>query len=536
MPSQTRQPATPAPVVAAPTEEVAGPAAGTSNAEVAASIATGAPAAGASGTPAGKPAWASSSKDVTAIQTELARLKLYTKRIDGLYGNGTQTGLTSAYGGDGWRTVDVPGILAKLKGMGGAAPAAPAGDKPAWATSSKEVTAVQTELARLGLYRARIDGVFGNGSQSGLVEAFGGDSWKTKDVAAILTELKAAKTPTGDDAKQKFKYGEMFKDGVLDITLGVGFDEGGAHLAAIDAFSAVLEEHGFGVNNGLAQKLYQAAGRKQDAGDFGMFFVRENALSFKPPAGPERKVHAVVRLVSNQSGDEGGEAAGAFKEGMAESDVAYYSGHGRYGSGPDFDRNMAFDLLDANGKIEQHIDDYEVLEKLLKAEGKAAGRDAWAQFQWRVSKKRIDVDGSNEGNVFLNPESLHGNEFGGKLMYWNLQQSGGKGGELQTGAAGPMAKAQAENPEHRYSVLVFDGCRTQDYVKSIRSTPGLDAKGADVLATKRTLNWGDEAATLGTFLDGILAKQSAGAVIGAMDAKQSPANAGGQQGGAYAGF
>ena len=40
-----------------------------------------------------------------------------------VYGNGTQTGLTTAYGGDGWRTVDVPGILAKLKGMGGSAAA-----------------------------------------------------------------------------------------------------------------------------------------------------------------------------------------------------------------------------------------------------------------------------------------------------------------------------------------------------------------------------------------------------------------------------
>ena len=65
-----------------------------------------------------------------------------------------------------------------------------------------------------------------------------------------------------------------------------------------------------------------------------------------------------------------------FKEGMVQSDVAFYSGHGRYGSGPDFDRNFTTELLDEHGGIEQIFDDYEQLEAKLKEEGKPFGRSA----------------------------------------------------------------------------------------------------------------------------------------------------------------
>jgi hypothetical protein len=408
---------------------------------------------------------------------------------------------------------------------------APSGD-PAW--SKPELMPIQTELKRLGLYSKAIDGIMGNGSRSGLVEAFASESWRTMSAADVLTKLKAAKTPENAGAK-KFQYGEMFKDGVLDITLGIGFDEGGAHLDALAAFEGVLGSRGFTVNAGLAASLFAQAGRSVGPADFGMFFCKTAALTYTPPAGPPRPIHAVVRLLCNQTGEDGGAAAGAFNDGMANSDVAYYSGHGRYGSGPDFDRNMTFELKDARGNVAQTIDDYEVLEHQLATEGKAAGRSAWAQFEFRTKNNTLNVIGANDGNVFLNAENLHTNEFGGKLMYWNLQRQG-SGAPLQTGKTGDLGKANAKSPDHKYNIMVFDGCRTKDYVKSVRSTPGAEAGTNDILATGRTLNWGDEASTLGTFLDGIIAAQSPATVIGEMDKKQSPSGAGQGWGNAYAGY
>ena len=91
-------------------------------------------------------------------------------------------------------------------------------------------------------------------------------------------------------------------------------------------------------------------------------------------------------------------------------------------------------------------------------------------------------------------------------------------------------------PTHKYNVQVYDGCRTQDYVKAIRSTPGQGAGNNDILATRRTLNWGDEANTLGAFLDGIISTQNPSKVVGEMDKKQSPSATGGAWGGAYGSY
>lgn len=106
---------------------------------------------------------------------------------------------------------------------------------PTW--TDKELKAIQTELIRLGLYRATADGDLGAGTQSALVEAFGSDEWRAMDGATCLTKLKAAKPPPGakgdKPGQHDMRYGEMFKDGVLDMTLALGFDEGGLNKAGL---------------------------------------------------------------------------------------------------------------------------------------------------------------------------------------------------------------------------------------------------------------------------------------------------------------
>ena len=270
---------------------------------------------------------------------------------------------------------------------------------PGW--SAKELKQIQAELIRLGVYRATADGDLGEGTQSALVEAFGSDEWRTMDAAGCLSRLKAAKPvpgKTGDKAGQhELRLGEMFKDGVLDMTVALGFDEHGFNRAALTNLTSALTGAGFISDAASAANIYKQAGRAP--GGLGDWFVKKDALTYAPPAGTARPIHAVVRLVYSLDGSKGKEVAEAYADSMVQSDVAYYSGHGRYGSGPDFDRNFTIDLLHADGSVEIAGLDYKDAERELAKDGKPAGRGAWEQFLWRVDKKTIRVNSSNDGNV-----------------------------------------------------------------------------------------------------------------------------------------
>ena len=113
----------------------------------------------------------------------------------------------------------------------------------------------------------------------------------------------------------------------------------------------------------------------------------------------------------NPGGDRGAEAREAFESGMAQGDVAYYSGHGRYGTGPDFDPNFGkIELLDAEGNVELEPEDYKVLRQVLSRE---SGGHPWQRFLWRHERGRIRIDLSNAGNLRMNARSPHLDEFGG---------------------------------------------------------------------------------------------------------------------------
>ena len=391
---------------------------------------------------------------------------------------------------------------------------------PSWPRD--KVTAMQRQLRRLGLYSLGIDGLLGRGTDAGLVEAFGGFEWRTMSADDVIARLTAATPSTGQQGEHNFRYGEMFADGLLDMTLGIGFDEARWHMQAQGGMVSALGGRGFAANNALGIRLYNEAGRNVPPNAFGTFYVKQNALTYRPPAGAPRQIHAVVRLVYSQDGSQGAETAQAFRDGMVQSDAAFYAGHGRYGSGPDFDRNFTFELLDDTGAVEETIADYEELETKLREEGRRSRpvRTAWQQFEWREQNGRIRVHGDNDGNLFLNPTNRHQGEFGGKLMYWNLQRRQG-GAPVQTGRRGPLATQAAAHPERRYRVLVFTGCRTQDYERSIRNTPGLDSRSADVIATNDITYWNDKAASFAAFLDDVLGMQSAEETARDMDTAES---------------
>jgi hypothetical protein len=390
--------------------------------------------------------------------------------------------------------------------------------RPAW--TKDELRKIQIELARLGLYRLSIDGIFGARTDDGLVEAFGDNTWRTMTAADVLSRVTAARPPAGGKGEHALRFGEVFADGLFDITLGLGFDEAESHKYVASAIERSLMARSFVVNNALGIQLYRAAGRALPANPFGTFWVRRNALTYKPPAGAARPIQVVVRVVSSPDGTRGAEAANAFKEGLVESDATFYGGHGRYGSGPDFDRNFTIELFDGTGALEQFFDDYEKLESYLITEGKPHGRGAWAQFAWRVGNKRVAVHGDNHGNVRLTKDNPHPGEFGALLMFWNLNQTG-TGVAPVTGRGGELDERTRAHPERKYRGAAFDGCRATDYEASLRATPGMDKHVTDTFSSTISLYWNDIAATTTAFLDAILAMQSAEDIAKAMDDAQT---------------
>jgi len=385
---------------------------------------------------------------------------------------------------------------------------------PSWSRS--KLRSIQIQLKRLGLYRLDIDETFGPTTESALVEAFGGDAWRHISPDSIISRLTRASPPGGTRGEHRLRYGEMFRDGILDMTLGVGFDEASNHLQVISGVRTAMAARRFREDRARAVQIFSASGRVISNSTLELFFVRDGILTYTPPAGAARRIHAVIRFITSPTGSQGQEAATAFREGMVHSDVAFYSGHGRYGSGPDFDRNMRFELLDDHGRFLRQIDGYRVLERELSSEGRGVGRGAWQQFLWRVNHNRIRVIGSNLGNVYINPANLHRTEFGAQLMYWVLNRGGAS---PVTGRGSVLTREVQAARERRYRLWVFDGCRTQDYVRSIRSTPGLDTASTDLMVSRRTLYWPDNVATLVAFLDSVLGQQSAEKIIQNMDSK-----------------
>lgn len=386
---------------------------------------------------------------------------------------------------------------------------------PSWTPA--QLGYIQAQLKRLGLYRGRVDRRFGQDTEAGLVEAFASDDWRNLDPAEIMRRLRAAAPSAGKPGEHNLRYGELFKDGLLDITMGIGYDEIGLGKQVYDEIRKELPKEGFEENATKAKEIYRRSGHAAGPSVYGMYFVWKNELTYKPPAAAERKIAVVVRLVSNPDESHGAEAAAAFEEGMKHSDVAFYAGHGRFGSGPDFDRALKVTFLKPDGTTKE-IDDYEQVEGELINEVKSHDVDVlWRRFQWMIAHNMIKVEGENRGNIYLNPTDRHTGEFAARLMYWNLNRRGPQTVPHATGRRGELARPASERS---YRLWVFNGCRTQDYEQSIRSTPGADQKSTDIIATRRTIYWSNYAKTIIAFMQGILAHQSAEQIVKEMDATQ----------------
>jgi hypothetical protein len=382
------------------------------------------------------------------------------------------------------------------------APPPAAAGYAAW--TDTEVRAIQRELVRLRLYNLRVDGDLGPRTAAALGEAFGSDAWQTQTSTEVTEALRAAVEPWAGGGRS-LRYSELFRDGVLDVTFGIGFIEGLPEemTDAISGISTALEERGFTASNRRAAELLDAAGRPLAAASTGRFYVKENAFIYSPPAGLPRQIHVIVRLLHNLTPGGGQASAQAFREAMIHGDAAWYSGHGRYGTGPDFDRNyIEFRLYDANGRLEQTIDDYDTLETVLRRQG-----DPWTVFRRRIADGSITADLSNAGNIRL--AISRSSEFGGRLINWALERTGAA---VETGPQGELG-TRAAGSAQRYRVLAFYGCSTSAYQTALRDTQGFGTREADVLLTHRTVGGGADVTAFMSFLDGIIGRTSAESIL-----------------------
>jgi peptidoglycan hydrolase-like protein with peptidoglycan-binding domain len=298
-------------------------------------------------------------------------------------------------------------------------------------------------------------------------------------------------------------YDRMFEDGLLEITIARGFDEhGNAGPETAQIIQGLKEVRGFEENAEKAAALRAAAGRPKST-TRGMWFVKE---SVGTSAG--KPVHAVVRVVTPEAeaiGD-GSQARAAALEGMEQGDVFEYGGHARYGTGPDFDRNYRFtvdgDKHPGAGKTgTEEFTDAELLQEALRIHGSTKQRIA--KFETLRAAGVITFHAVSTGNIGINPKPMsHTGDFGAHLM--------------GLAAAGQDRPLESSITESRYRVWLFNGCSTKDYVKAIRSSSqanaNLAAGNLGLHVTDDAIPSSESAEALLTYLDGIMARESAAAL------------------------
>lgn len=111
------------------------------------------------------------------------------------------------------------------------------------------------------------------------------------------------------------EYDALFADGVLRVSLAVGFDEANAHEPELDEVLRGLQARGYAW-------LTDAQKRARDLPLDGRYLTR--ALG---------EATVLLELISPDTP----RAKERFATAMRGSEVVLYGGHGRYGSGPDFD-------------------------------------------------------------------------------------------------------------------------------------------------------------------------------------------------------
>ncbi|MCB9566970.1 MAG: peptidoglycan-binding protein [Myxococcales bacterium] len=204
-------------------------------------------------------------------------------------------------------------------------------------------------------------------------------------------------------------YGALIRDGVLSVTVGMGYDEAGNDLRELGELRQGLLAEGF-IQTGST------------ASDSVHIFTRVLAI---------RGANATmrVRLVSRHTASP----EERFADGLIGDAVTIYSGHARYGTGPDFD------------------------DKESSAENFVIGVGA--------------------------PQHLRGELEPGYNPHMN---------QILAGVPNDLITRRFD-PE-RYQLWAFLGCTTRHYLDELRAlVEGKDTQNLDLLISTRPIYWSDSA-------------------------------------------
>jgi peptidoglycan hydrolase-like protein with peptidoglycan-binding domain len=289
------------------------------------------------------------------------------------------------------------------------------------------------------------------------------------------------------------EYDRMLDDGLLDVTLAIGFDEHGTLVGeAREIRRGLAEVRSFTEDEAAAQELRRDAGRPETPGGTN-YVKRDYNTSHGQP------VHAAIRLIEPAADGSGGDARSSALAGMNESDLFAYGGHARYGTGPDFDRNYhfvvhwdAFPHAPAGKSGDEEILE---LEDFSRATHITTGR----RFEELEAAGAVEFVPHPGGNVIIqtDPQS-HVHDLG---AYFQKRANAG-----QTEALGGAIT------ESRYRLWMFNGCSTRDYVRAVRRNPNLGTRDLDMVVTDPATYLTSYAEGILSFLDGVMATESAAAL------------------------
>ena len=137
-------------------------------------------------------------------------------------------------------------------------------------------------------------------------------------------------------ASTKFpEYGKLFADGKLNTTIAVGFDEKRSDKAETKDVIAGLTTRGYTQLDPNTAATDKAMGERFKAAGIDPATAKTDGLQYftKTFKYGGKDVTSVVKLITPDTP----QAKDKFAKAMGGSELVIYSGHGRYGSGPDFD-------------------------------------------------------------------------------------------------------------------------------------------------------------------------------------------------------
>jgi peptidoglycan hydrolase-like protein with peptidoglycan-binding domain len=186
--------------------------------------------------------------------------------------------------------------------------------------------------------------------------------------ARALGELDQTAPAPGVQEEHYYDYERLFADGYLDVTVAIGYDEGGTHTAALQNVHDWLSARGF-------EALPPEQGKPEQ------HRLRRD-VTYPTRAGTRMTREIIIRMAVIGPGPG---AAEQYGKALKDSEIAIYNGHARRGIGPDFDEDkspkenfiigVGSALHDAGraiepSKIEQHhyvIDRVNDLEQMTKS-------------------------------------------------------------------------------------------------------------------------------------------------------------------------